>query len=74
MTATYVVARDYDEYKAWCERKRVQPTHGEYIYVSGPHRLRGLERAQILFVGGWAQRPDWRKIYELACLVGRPPS
>lgn len=71
--AVYVVAHNYPDYRMWCERHGVQPTGARHVYVSGAHRLRGLVNAEILFVSGWRDRPDWREVYELACIVGRRP-
>jgi hypothetical protein len=71
--AVYIVTRSHQDYREWCEHRGVEPTGGRHVYVSGVHRLRGLRDAEILFVSGWQERSDWRKVYEIACIVGRRP-
>lgn len=56
MERQYIVAGDYNEFIGYLKDKKNQ------VYVSECWRLRGLRNPQVILVGTYYKRKDWREI------------
>lgn len=70
----FVVAHNYQAYLTWCRKKGYPPHAGSVRYVRGVETLERQADIRILFLYGWQERRDARKIYNRAMIVGRRPS
>jgi hypothetical protein len=57
---TLVLARNLQEFHAWCRQTRTSPRDRGVLYASGPHVLYGLTSATVIRYGNWRDRPDGR--------------
>ena len=56
---TVVLARNLQEFHAWCRTHGRSPRDRTLLYASGPAALRGLApETRIVRHGDWADRPD----------------
>lgn len=60
-TLTLVLARNLQEFHAWCRQTRTSPRDRAVLYASGPHVLHRLTGATtVIRYGNWRDRPDGR--------------
>ena len=56
---TVVLARDLQQFHAWCRETRHRPRDRSLVYAAGPHSLRGLTGpVRIVRYGAWWDRVD----------------
>lgn len=62
---TVVLARNLQEFHAWCRTHRRSPRDRTLLYASGPAALRGLTpETRIVRHGDWTDRPDGRALVD----------
>lgn len=66
---TVVLARNLQEFHAWCRSQGRSPRDRSLLYASGPHALHGLDAdAVIVRHGDWIDRPDGRALADAVAL------
>jgi hypothetical protein len=63
----FVVAGNRHEYNAHINKMGYNPN--EYVYVSDPLQLRGLETIEGFYLGSYKDRPDLNQINELIQII-----
>ena len=63
----FVVAGNRHEYNAHINKKGYNPN--EFVYVSDPLQLRGLETIEGFYIGTYYDRPDFKEIKELIQII-----
>ncbi|MGW0578602.1 hypothetical protein ACWD25_22135 [Streptomyces sp. NPDC002920] len=61
-----VLARNFEDFRAWCRDSGLSPTDPEVVYIDRWDRLRGLGNIKVIRCPRWDQRPDVAEIDELA--------
>lgn len=63
---TLVLARNLQDFHAWCREQGRSPRDRTLLYASGPHALRGLADVEICIVryGAWWDRVDRHALEE----------
>lgn len=75
MKKVYVIAGRYNEFEEWCQEKKIS-THSplvEYVSEGMGHMLRGLQQPEILVIGTYRNRKDFRELTEIVRVVSRSP-
>lgn len=70
----YIVAGNRQEFKRYVQEKyeyylKQAMLMPEYVYVSGPHQLLGLDKVEGFFIGTWKTRPDLHYIQNRIQLI-----
>ena len=55
MKYQYIIAGNVDQYRNWAADKM---SVNNFLYVSGPDMLRGIENPHGIFIGTWYERWD----------------
>ena len=63
ITKKYIVAGNYEEYKAYI-RKKID-INTEFIYVDNPNKIRGLSDIEGYYIGTYNSRTDIDNIKEI---------
>lgn len=66
----YVIAGTYAEFLQWAHEERTDGV--QYVYVSQPESLQGLENPTLHWIGTWGLRPDANQMREVALTRMRP--
>lgn len=64
-----VLARDVDEFRAWCRGSGLSPTDREVVFISRWEKLRGLDRVKFVRCSRWHEHPEAGRIDEGARLL-----
>lgn len=53
-----VLAKNLQQFHAWCRETGHSPRDPRVAYASGPHKLYGYRGVEIVRYGRWRDRPD----------------